>query len=74
MALVTYGIHEPVGWSRSYVASVETVGYPITVLVCGSTHCEEPGLVWLVQEELDAYEAGERVFRIPAFAVRLRTT
>lgn len=72
MAIVRCEKHEPVGRTRSYASAVEPVGYPDTALVCGLKQCEEPGLVWLEQDELDTYKSGGRVFFMPTFAAKLR--
>ena len=50
--------------STKYVESVEPLGYPETAAICGSPQCERPGLIWLTTEELAAYRAGQRVFRL----------
>jgi len=55
------------GWpkgrnGREYVASVEPVGYPDTAVICGLSNCDEPGLIWLDEGDLEEYYKGERVF------------
>lgn len=63
MALVRCKKHgKPRGRSREYVGPVEPLGFPETAAICGRHECEEPGLIWLEQRELDAYSRGQRVF------------
>jgi hypothetical protein len=49
--------------TRTYVGSVQPVGYPSTALICGSTSCDAPALIWLEADEKAAYDRGERVFK-----------
>jgi hypothetical protein len=63
---------KPSGITRNYVRSVKPVGYPETAAVCGNSSCTEPGLVWLDESDSKAYEAGERVVRVPNNAVKIR--
>ncbi len=72
MAIVRCANHEPIGRTKTYAGAVEPVGYPETAVVCGLKQCDKPGLVWLDQDEIDAYERGERVFFMPTFAAKLR--
>jgi hypothetical protein len=51
---------------------VEPVGYPDTAAICGLSGCERPGLVWLDEDEKAAYARGQRVFRVPNAAVKIR--
>jgi hypothetical protein len=64
VGLVRCQKHPPSGRTRNYVASARPLGYPDTAAVCGSTHCEAPGLFWMESEESEAYERGERVFAL----------
>jgi hypothetical protein len=73
MALVRCEKHgRPMGRTRDYVASVRPVGYPRTSAVCGTLECREPGLIWLEAKEKTAYDAGERIFRVPTHAVQVQ--
>lgn len=50
---------------KPYGQSVEPVGYPNGAVICGTAHCEHPGLVWLWGTELIDYRAhGLAVFAI----------
>jgi hypothetical protein len=63
MALVRCEMHgRPRGRVRDYVGSVRPIGFPDTGVICGRHECEEPGLIWLEQHEMDAYLRGRRVF------------
>lgn len=73
MALVRCSIHgKPVGRTREYSLAVKPLGFPQTSAICGSANCREPGLVWLEAAENAAYVRGERIFRVPTFAVKIR--
>lgn len=62
MAIIRCRNHTPRGRTRTYARSVEPVGHPMSGLVCGSKHCEAPGLIWLETHEAAAYDRGQRVF------------
>jgi len=63
MAIMRCEAHKPHGRTRNYVASVKPVGYPETVLVCGSTNCNAPAFIWLEEAEAAEYKRGMRVFK-----------
>jgi hypothetical protein len=63
MALVRCEKHgRPNGRTRNYVGNVKPIGFPDTAAVRGLHKCENPGLIWLEQHELEAYRQGQRVF------------
>jgi hypothetical protein len=64
MALVRCDKHgNPKGKSKNnYVIGVEAVGHPETAAICGRDGCENPGLVWLNEQEHKDYKVGQRVF------------
>ena len=72
MALMRCKIHTPKGRTRTYVGAVESFAYPETALICGSSACKEPALIWLDQNERDSYDAGERIFSLPTAAAKVR--
>lgn len=73
MALVRCQKHgKPKGRTKTYVASVNPIGYPETAAICGLTGCEEPGLIWLETVEYQAYQQGQHVFSVPNNAVKGR--
>jgi len=72
MAIVRCRQHEPTGRTREYVSAKEPVGYPLTALVCGSTACDEPGLIWLEAEEAKAFDQGQRVFKSFTATMKMR--
>jgi len=72
MAIVRCSTHPPIGRTRSYVASVEPIGYPDTAMVCGSKPCCEPGLAWLEEDERAAYDRGERIFQAFTATMKIR--
>jgi hypothetical protein len=62
MAIVRCQDHPP--QVKHYALAVKPVGYPDTALVCGrgdSTH-DEHAWVYLLPDEREAYEEGQRVF------------
>jgi hypothetical protein len=38
------------------------VGHPLSGVICGTTGCDEPGLVWLLDREQAQYKTGTRIF------------
>lgn len=60
--------------TNRYVQRAEPLGYPNTAAICGTKHCQEPGLVWLTNEELDQFNNGERYFRVKTFTVRVKVS
>ena len=50
---------------EDYAAYVKPIGYPNTSSICGREECENPGVIWLKQPEIDAYNNDEqRIFRV----------
>ena len=47
---------------RYSVTPYAPVGHPDSGLICGSTSCREPGLVWLLKDEERYYANGKRIF------------
>ena len=62
MALVRCEAHKPEGRSYNYVKLVKPLHSPNEALICGVKGCLKRGLVWLCEEEADAYYKGERYF------------
>ncbi len=60
--------------TNRYVMMAEPLGYPNTAVICGIAHCEEPGLVWLTNEELDEFNTGIRYFRVKTYTVKVRVS
>jgi len=60
--------------TNKYVRRAEPLGYPNAAAICGIVQCEEPGLVWLTNEELDQFNKGERYFRVKTFTVKVRAS
>jgi hypothetical protein len=63
---------KPKGTTNIYVRPVHPFGYPETAALCGEKGCENPGLVWLTQEEALRYEQGQRVFAGPSNVMKVR--
>lgn len=60
------------GYKRTYVTSVQPLGHPNSALVCGTPTCSGPGLIWLEQAELNAYNKGQRVFEMATNTAKVR--
>ena len=56
---------------RNYVTKLKPKGYPETAVICGLLKCRNPEMVWLEKHELEGYEKGERIFRIPSYATKI---
>ena len=59
-------------YKRAYVRNVQAVGHPNSGLVCGTPTCEEPGLIWLEEDEARAYTSGRRVFSLQTNTTKVR--
>ena len=76
MAIVRCGKH-PVRLdiaTNKYVKRVEPIGYPNTAAICGTAACEESGLVWLTDEELEQFNRGVRYFRVKTFTIKVKVS
>lgn len=60
--------------TNRYVRIAEPLGYPNTAAICGIGHCNERGLVWLTEEELDEFNNGNRYFRVKTYTVKVRVS
>jgi len=60
--------------TNKYVKRVKPIGYPNTAAICGIGGCSEPGIIWITEEELDAYNRGERYFRVKTYTVKVRAS
>ncbi len=60
--------------TNRYVRIAEPLGYPNTAAICGIGHCNEPGLVWLTEGELDEFNNGIRCFRVKTYTVKVRVS
>ncbi len=73
MALVRCEKHgKPKGRTLTYVRSVKPLGWPDTAAICGRRGCEYPGLIWLTDQESQAYEKGQRVFSFNNASMKVR--
>ena len=52
------------GYKRPYVRSVRPVNYPNSGIICGKPSCNNPGLIWLEEDESKAYNKGQRIFSL----------
>jgi hypothetical protein len=50
------------------------IGYPHTSSICGIRGCTKPGFVWLTDEELQAFNEGERLYRVKTYTVKVRVS
>lgn len=72
MAIVRCVKHKPLKGKHVYVMSMEPVGYPDTAAICGRKGCEEPGPVWLTEDERLAYVNDQRIFGINTNATDIK--
>jgi hypothetical protein len=54
---------QPAGTKNRYSHSVKPIGYPNEAVLCSTTGCSRPALVWLNDHYSAAYGGGERIFR-----------
>jgi hypothetical protein len=47
-------------------------GHPDSGVICGLARCGLPGQAWLLEHEVAAYAAGERIFPLPTAAAKVR--
>ncbi len=59
-----------------YELAVHPLGYPNTASICGRKDCENPALIWLNlrDKEKDDFDAGQRIFIIPTFAMKVKVS
>lgn len=55
----------PQGRRMHYTGYVYPMGYPDSALICGNPECDNPGVIWLNQEEEGDYRNGRRIFDGP---------
>ncbi len=65
MALCRCINHRPQGKKHNYICYVLPVGYYNTALICGNPSCNQPGLIWLDQNEVQQYNNGQLIFNGP---------
>jgi len=46
-----------------YNHAVNPVGYPNTSSICGRTQCDNPGLIYLTDNEYASFLAGHNIFQ-----------
>ena len=66
--------HFPRDRRYKYHARALPIGYPDTAVVCAMPGCDQPALVWLTPNELNAFANGERMFDITPRGLKLRVT
>ena len=60
----------PNGRVRKYVGYLKPLGFPETSLICGL--CDNPGVIWIEKEEIEAYKNGQRIFDGPHAFTRIK--
>jgi hypothetical protein len=53
----------PKGQADVYMHRHTPVGFPTRAVLCGSSDCNTPALIWLTASEQKRYLRGERLFR-----------
>jgi hypothetical protein len=56
--------------ANKYVAYVFPIGYPDTAAICPL--CQRAGIIWLTEEEAEAFASGQRVFKMLTHSVWLK--
>jgi hypothetical protein len=64
-------VGRPGGKKQQYIKNVKPIGYPNKAVVCYRTNCQNPGLVWLNEEDKANYDRGERDFVIWGHSVKI---
>lgn len=57
-----------------YVGYVYPVGYPNTAAICGREDplpCNNPAVIWLTNNEMQAYAQGIRIFSVDSRKVKI---
>ena len=63
---------KPEGRTQTYVARALPAGHPNSSTICGIKECLEPAFIWLNEQEKAAFDRGQRIFRFPTFAAKVR--
>lgn len=58
-------------YKRNYVRSVQPINHPDSGVICGTPSCTQHGLIWLESDEAQAYDAGERIFRLQTNTIKV---
>lgn len=72
MALCRCKQHKPKNSKRIYTHFVEPIGFPDTSSICGRKNCENSGYVWLDKNEFNEFQQGERIFKYPSAASKVK--
>jgi hypothetical protein len=57
--------------SQSNPHCIQPVGYPNVNIICGKEVCQEPGLIWLTNDEVVIYNNGHRDFIVEGVKIKL---
>ena len=72
MAMVYCDRHGPPrGRIHRYPRSVRPIGYPNRAVLCAKAGCDDPGMVWLNEVDVDTYDLGERALVIWGQSVKI---
>lgn len=63
---------KPQGRTQTYVARALAAGHPDGSIICGIEDCLEPAFIWLNEQEAAAFDRGQRIFRFPTLAAKVR--
>lgn len=63
----------PRGKNKLYVKYVKPLNYENTSSICGIRGCDNPGLIWLTEEESIQYDAGLRIFSFASAVCKVKT-
>jgi len=73
MALARCEMHgRPVGQTSQYRQSAKPLGYPDSDLLCGRKQCVHIAVMWLDEDDVRGYAAGQRDFALVSTSENVR--
>jgi len=72
MALCRCKEHKPERTKIAYTHFVDPIGFPNTSSICGRINCQTSGYIWLDKNEFNEFQNGERVFKYPSAASKVK--
>lgn len=74
MALCRCVFHLDHAAENNYTHRATPLGFPITSSICGIHECENNGYILLKQEEVLAFNNGQRIFRYATNAAKVKVS
>jgi len=63
---------KPLSTKITYIGYVYPVGYPDTALICGKVDCGNPGVIWVIQSEMNNFNRNNPVFSGPTNMAKMK--